>query len=295
MKGLFVDMNKTSIALEDNQYLINGTIYNDTEIVNIITKWCVDNFIFRANDVLMPERPSTLFDKSVLSAHEDLDLPKFINKFGSVSLKYLVYNIFLIGFESGKETSNNNLNETFLNQISEFSDEVTVNHKVMEEKNDNSSNSDASSSDHYTMEKSNASEISELFNESENSHEVLEEKNNNLPDSETEKNDHYTMENPINAENSSVEKSYIEALKDDDGNLVIDSNTYAMGTYSKFICLVIERKLSAYGMEVSDLNENKVPSFLLDDLIYEIDTQDAINSQQEMIRDEFKKFIKLKK
>lgn len=267
-------MNK-KIEVGDNQYIINGKAYSDAEIIEEMVNWTNRGFIFRANDVLLPHEIAPLFGASALQRHEDLSIPTFIQKFGSVSLKYLLYNAFLGGYDAGiargKNDSNEYLDKTIeniFNEPSQHSEPVIKNEeKVVNIEPDINIEPDEKDS---VVEKAinTAKEFASKFAK-----------------------DKETIDNPSEIdddENIEYDRFHYDA----NGRLLISSNGYKLGTYEKFISTVIESRMNRYGMSVDDIYEkNGVPTYILAEAIMDVKDSDTVDEYQNEIKEIFHSYL----
>jgi len=268
-----------TLDVKDFEYIIDGKVYNDKEIVDMMMDWATRYFIFRNNDVFLPEVPPALITDAFKEKYPELDTNKFIDKFGNIALKYLMYNAFLIGYEAGIANKSNEVDK----QIEERVEESTIEEeKPIKSKRrasskketiivDNSDKIEEETVDHIIDGDEIANSIKEELNKSESKEEVIKDENK---------------------EEIPTSKRYIPERIQIDKNLVIDSSAYPDRTYEKFISSVIENKLHQYGMTPSDMLIKSFPTYILGEVLNEIENSDAINDDQVAVRTKFYNYVK---
>jgi len=270
-----------TLDVKDFEYIIDGKVYNDKEIVDMMMDWATRYFIFRNNDVFLPEVPPALITDAFKEKYPELDTNKFIDKFGNIALKYLMYNAFLIGYEAGIANKSNEVDKQIEERVEEstIEEEKPIVHSKRRASSkketiivDNSDKIEEETVDHIIDGDEIANSIKEELNKSESKEEIIkdEDKEEEIPTS----------------------KRYIPERIQIDKNLVIDSSAYPDRTYEKFISSVIENKLHQYGMTPSDMLIKSFPTYILGEVLNEIENSDAINDDQVAVRTKFYNYVK---
>ena len=265
-------MSNKKIQLKNGQYFVNGQVMNDVEIVDSMSDWARDNFIFRNNDVYLPNIPAPLLSANNLNEFEDIDVNKFSSKYGNYALKYLLYNAFLVGYKSGIERANNDNIDLIHKEIDELSDKsIPVTRDDVDSKPPKKASKSTSSS------KRKKKIIT-----------VKEEDDVNTSNKQSSK-DTYDIEETVKEE-----ETYNTTIYDDYNNLVISSSVYRDKSYQKYLSTIVEMVFEKYGMTVDDMTTKNFPSYILGEAVIELEKADAINDEQEAIKDEFHVYLKSK-
>ena len=260
LKERIIKMGNT-LDIDEGQFIIDGKVYNDKEIIDRMMEWASKNFVFRVNDVFLPEVPEPLISYKVKEKHKELDIPTFIDKYGNFALKYLMYNAFILGYESGLNKGNNDHNE----EVNHIVDDM-INKSEIKEKEE-------------TVDKIiNEEEIITTINEA-----IKPAKDDFMnPPVEDDEKEETVVPEPVPLEPHKEEKTTLD----------LNSSSYPDRTYEKFITSVIEQKLHSYGMSPNDITIKGFPTFILGELLIEIEKADAINDDQKAIKDKFYNYIK---
>lgn len=262
----FLNMENSDnfVKLTENEYIIDGIKYNREDILKEITKWARENFIFRSNDVFLPNPPTPLFGSNTLVNHPSLKIENF-KAISGVSFHYLAYSIFLIGFDAGRNSFKSETAEFITKRIDEIADKaVYVPTKVEKEGKEEDNKSSTTEND--------------IINS-------LEEKQN-------ETNNKIDELRKLLEEGKIEPSPIIQNDETENEKLIINSNYYKPKTYEHFISSVIERKLSSFGMTVEDASTSNIPTYIIGELLLEIKNQDAINNEQIEIRERFYNYFK---
>ena len=281
-----------TLDVKEFEYIIDGKVYNDKEIVEKMMEWATRYFVFRNNDVFLPEVPPALITDAFKEKYPELDTNKFIDKFGNIALKYLMYNAFLIGYEAGIANKANETNkqiETMVEESEEVEDEKPIPAKPAAKRRPkkktviiDNSNKVEETVDQIIDGAEIANSIKEELNKSE---EVINEETSN--EDQLENITNITEDDiPTNVKRYTPEKIQV------DRDLVIDSSAYPDRTYEKFISSVIENKLHQYGMTPSDMLIKSFPTYILGEVLNEIENSDAINDDQVAVRTKFYNYVK---
>ncbi len=274
LKRRLLFMSNKKIQLKNGQYFVNGQVMNDVEIVDSMSDWARDNFIFRNNDVYLPNVPAPLLSANNLNEFEDIDVNKFSSKYGNYALKYLLYNAFLVGYKSGIEKANN--------------DSIDLIHKEIDELSDKSIPAIRDDVDSKPPKKPSKNTSSSKKKKKNITVKKEDDAVNNASNKKSSK-DTYDIEETVKEEEAPNTTVY-----DDENNLVISSSLYKDKSYQKYLSTIVEMVFDKYGMSVDDISTKNFPSYILGEAVIELEKADTINDEQEAIKDEFYGYLKSK-
>jgi len=282
------------IELKDNQYSIDGEVKLDVELVNEVSKWVTDNFIFRGNDIFLPNVPFPLSAKNI-TKYKDLKVETFASKYGNVALKYLVYNIFLLGYEAGKEREKIDEKENIEKDIDEMIDKSVPIKKVEKTKEEIKEDKikeevdEESKIETSTVSKDEDEIVEELKPTEEvfiNKEELIS-KEEEIEESEEDEEDENLVEVDENGK-------AIHVFFSKDKKLVVKSSIYSNKTLEKVLCIAIEKRLNIYGITMDDIEntQSPVPSFILGEILIDIEEIQAVTDEQKETKDLFYNYFK---
>jgi hypothetical protein len=270
------------INLKDDEYIINGKVMKDTDVVNEITHWALQNFIFRANDVYLPNIPAPLFGMNNIAKHNDLEVENFTKKYGNVSLKYLLYNAFITGYEAGIARGQNDASDYVDKNIEKIVNESEEKKEVITKKKSSKTKTKNVVEDSLPE---NKDKVKQKEKEA-----IAESTKKDIKKKENEKKKNLDIKEETNEENNE-KKPFTSYQYDENNRLIVSSNAYAMGSYEKYISMVIEKRIGIYGLQVDDLYNN-IQSYILAEVLIDINEADTVDANQEKVKQVFYDYFK---
>ena len=267
------------VKLKNGEYNINGKIFSETEIVKELTRWASENFVFRSNDVYLPNVPVPLFGYESIIKHTDLNPQEFIPKFGSISLSFLMYSAFMNGYEAGRMQEKSDMIETINKTIEDAKVEFVEKTKKETPKKKTPTGKRKTP----VKKENNKEEIKE-----EKSEEVVKQSEiiyEKLLD-ETIKDSKLYDKEEVDKVNNESEEEITE--------IIIDSSKYKDGTYEKYISIIIEDVFKKYGFAVEDSEIKGFPTYILGEVLLEIEKAETINEKQDKVKQDFYNYFKEK-
>ena len=86
-RTLTLDMikNEKRIDVNEDEFIIDGKVYPSKVVIQEMTKWAAENFVFMNNDVLLPHpAPPIMNSYDLVKKHNDLTVGVFSDKYANI-------------------------------------------------------------------------------------------------------------------------------------------------------------------------------------------------------------------
>lgn len=307
--------------IKENEFMIKDMIMSDTEVVDRLMQWASKYFIFRQNDVFLPEIPDDMVFPNVdVINHPEIKISSFRDKYGNFALKYLLYNAFISGYEAGKYKGSSDERDKLADQIGKIVEESKAkirpiknifssepSEEVEEEIKNHEEYLEKLAQEERNINEEFDNEEDELLNELED---ISFDEDNNSSNEKVDRllnnlSNDIEVDEPISKYEEDIEeeisrpkkkrkkKNFLNRTEEVNSveDLDLDPSSYPERTYEKFITTVIENKLHQHGMNPNDIKISSFPTFVLGEVLFEVEKADTINKEQEKIKNKFYNYL----
>lgn len=135
-------IKRGNIIMNDNTKIkVAGIEFSEKELMEYLTKWVVESFIFKGNDVYLPEVPANIFmnDEEVKEKYPNIDIENFKKYLGNASVQYLSYRLFITGYYAGLQQnikSESEVEEIIKDFFDDTKEKDIINNDKLLEEND---------------------------------------------------------------------------------------------------------------------------------------------------------------